>query len=83
MRLDPTKHGDSPQSVGFLSVAIPLVISGVVLGFILLLVCYRCRKKREAYYGETYEFSLVDQSIVRTIYLSTLKIIMYMVVLIL
>lgn len=63
VRLDPTKHGDSPQSVGFLSVAIPLVISGVVLGFILLLVCYRCRKKREAYYGETYEFSLVDQSI--------------------
>lgn len=59
----PTKYGDSPQSVGFLSVAIPLVISGVVLVFILLLVCYRCKKKQDAYYGEPYEFSLVDQSI--------------------
>lgn len=59
----PTKYGDGPQSVGVLSVIIPLVISGVVLAFILLLVCYRCRKKQEAYYGEAYEFSLVDQSI--------------------
>lgn len=78
VRSNPTKNVDGPQSVGFLSVAIPLVISGVVLTFILLLVCYRCRKKQEAYYGEAYEFSLVDQSIVRIIYLSTLKIITYM-----
>lgn len=63
VRSNPTKNVDGPQSVGFLSVAIPLVISGVVLTFILLLVCYRCRKKQEAYYGEAYEFSLVDQSI--------------------
>lgn len=78
MESHPTKYGDGPQSVGVLSVIIPLVISGVVLAFILLLVCYRCRKKQEAYYGEAYEFSLVDQSIVRVLYLSTSKIIKYM-----
>ncbi|XP_056000610.1 uncharacterized protein LOC125655264 isoform X3 [Ostrea edulis] len=53
----------SPQSVGFLAVAIPLLITGVIAILILILVCIRCKRKREGYYDEAYDFSLVDQSI--------------------
>ncbi|XP_061167928.1 uncharacterized protein LOC133176888 isoform X2 [Saccostrea echinata] len=58
-----TKIWDKPNSKGFLAVAIPLLITGVVAILILVLVCFRCKKKRDAYYGEPYDFSLVDQSI--------------------
>ncbi|XP_062578718.1 uncharacterized protein LOC134240670 [Saccostrea cucullata] len=58
-----TKIWDKPNSKGFLAVTIPLLISGVVVVLILIVVCVRCRKKRETYYGESYDFSLVDQSI--------------------
>lgn len=59
---------EQPQSAGILSIAIPLLIAGIIVLFIAVLVGVRCKRKRDrADYGEDYEFSLVDQSIVRII----------------